>query len=403
MTINIPFYKPCLPSWGVVEKDIKDMYNTGMLAPGKFTVRLEELVKEYLNVKHAIAFSNCSDAMMCLAAWTKKISGKNIAIVPGFTFAATWQAIDWNNMKTIVVDSDDEGLIDLLLLEKALQKYSNKIACVFAVHISGNPSHVRELEILSKKYGVFICYDAAHGFCTLLDGKPLGNNGLAEVFSIGTTKPVASGEGGIITTNNDDLAQDMYKAAMHGHKVGELDVELKSLNGRIQEFNSIIAYYGIKDIESNISKRREMAFFYNSKLPIVMSNNKITVKLRSQIVPRDSVCPSYKDYTVFVSVYDEVNSLYLDPIDIRDKLINKLYGIGIHTKRYYYPDIVNLTDVVTDINVVKDEFNLGNSTYLSNGCLSLPFYNAISSEEQKVVIDKLMLCLAEIVYTDLNG
>lgn len=399
MSIEVPFYKPNLPDWAVVEDDIKNMYNDGYLAPGKYTDRFEELVKSVFGVKHAVAFSNCSDAMMCVVSWVKRITGKTTVAVPSFTFASTWQAVDWNNMTTAVVDCDEEGLIDIQCLEKLLKETSGSLACIMATHISGNPSHICELKELSEKYGIPVVFDSAHGIGTTIDGKYLGNNGLAEIFSIGTTKPVATGEGGLITTNNDDLANAMRMAAMHGHKFGELDVELKSLNGRIQEFNSILGYYGLLGINESMKERSVLAGFYNSKFPFCVESDRFEVVVRPQVKVRESICPSYKDYTLFIRVLDKNSGEFVDPFFVREALVCRLENLGVYTKRYYYPDIANLTDVKKDTykNIVMAPFYNGHSEYLSRGCVSIPFYNGLSKESQEYVVSSVISIVNLIV------
>lgn len=397
MSVNIPFYRPNFPPWSTVVGDIQEAYEAGMLAPGKYTKRFEQEVRHLLQVKHAIAFSNCADAMMCLLGYLKAKTGRNTVIVPSFTFSATWQAADWNGMKTIVVDSDDEGLISVPHLKAALTEHAPDIACVMAVHMFGNPAHVGELAALSLEYDVPVCFDAAHGFCTYTNtGSFLGHSGLAEVFSIGTTKPIAAGEGGVLTTEDDELADAMYRASMHGHKAGELDVELKSLNGRIQEINSIIAYYGLEDIQKNMWQRAQLATVYNTAFPLTGLTNATRVTVRPAIAPKAAGMPSYKDYTLFIRQESLVTGKAVDPHKYRESFIAALEKRGVHTKRYYYPDIANLTVVLADPNVDKTSYNDGNGCYLSRGCVSIPFYNSLTAYDQQYVIDSIRAVLVEL-------
>jgi len=358
----VPFYKPSLPDYELVEKDFRDAYERGFLAPGKYTERFALAAREYLNVEYAIPFSNCSDALMCLVGYIKDMTNRKYIIIPDFTFAATWQAVDWNGMTALICDVDEHGLMDVGHLEYLLSLYHREeIAGVLAVHMFGQPAWVSELEELSIKYRVPVIYDAAHGFGSLYEGETLGNWGLAEVFSFGTTKPLSAGEGGLITTDNHHLAAVMQKAAMHGHKVGELDVECKSLNGRIQEINSIIAYHGLANLEQNMRRRQQLASKYN-----------VAFKENDYVKPlavRPGCRSSYKDYTI-TCMYRDALRLFLDKK-------------GVQTKIYYAPEIRNLNDFRGAVATTRS----WKSSYLVLNCLSLPFFTDMTEEQQDEVIN----------------
>jgi dTDP-4-amino-4,6-dideoxygalactose transaminase len=389
--MKVPFYKPSLPPYELVEADFRDAYERGMLAPSKYTERFVRAVEEHLGVKHAVAFSNCSDAMMCLVGYLKDLTGKSTVIVPTFTFAATWQAVDWNGMNTLLVDVDSHGRLDPVELEKALREHHKDIAAVLAVHMFGCPPDLGALQELTMKYKTHLIFDAAHGFGTLVGGKPLGSSGLAEVFSIGTTKTLAAGEGGVLTTNDDQLAEAMYRAAMHGHKYGELDVELKSLNGRIQEINSIIGYHGLPLLRENIEKRQIAAAFYSDALCGRVWGG---FDLRPPAV-EESVVPSYKDYTVFLSPRDRSAYDYYagrKVVDVRDQLVAALESRGVGTKRYYFPDISRLTVIQTGQGLggkVETYRAFCRGRLLANTCISLPFFTDITREQQGYVLEMI--------------
>jgi len=373
----VPFFKPSLPSWEAIEPDLKEMYSSGMLAPGKYGDRFLEKMKQYLNVRYTVGFNNCSSGLMALAGYMKKVTNRNKVIIPNFTFASSWQAGDWNNMDTILVDTDQNGLISIPQVEEILKKQGQEIAYIMAVHMFGNPAPVEDLQRLGIQYQVPIIYDSAHGLGSLYKNKRLGNWGAAEVFSFGTTKPLSAGEGGLLTTNDPLLADAMQRAAQHGHKVGTLDVEVKSLNGRLQEWNSILAYYGVLDLEEQIVKRNELAQEYISLLTQHLSNE---VRL---LIPDETNRSIWKDFTVVIN-----------NIDI-EKLSKELMSCGIGTKRYYYPSIDNLFVIknkLTDTKIEKP-VDLSQSHQLAQNCISLPFYTDMTKDEINYVVQELKKCL----------
>ena len=373
--MKVPFYKPALPPYELVEPEFQDAYQSGMLAPGKYTERLVEAIKEELDVKYAIPFSNCSDGLICLAGYMKTITKKTDIIIPNFTFAATWQAVEWNGMRSIVCDVDNNGLLDPKKVEIYLSGGGHRnVAAILAVHTFGQPAYIEELEELAVKYQVHLIFDAAHGFGSLYNDMPLGNSGLAEVFSIGTTKTLSAGEGGIITTNEKQLAEAMYRASMHGHKYGSLDVELPSLNGRIQEINSIIGFHALNRLEDTITERQQLADYYCKNL----QNSILT-----PIQPREGIRSSYKDFACVVN----------PEIVERNIVATTLEEKGIATKKYYYPSIKDLfinkaKEEYGDNYMILSSFEVGDD--LAKNCLSLPFFNGMTIDQQDYVIECIL-------------
>lgn len=389
VVMQVPFYKPYLPPYDLVEADFRDAYSRGMLAPSVYTDRFTEAVEEYFGVRHAVAFSNCSAGMMCLVGYLKELTGKSSIVVPNFTFAATWQAADWNGMNTILVDVDEQGLIDLNHLEKVLAEHAPDVAAVLAVHMFGRPPDLIVLQEMTMRYKTHLIFDAAHGMGTLVDGKPLGSCGLAEVFSIGATKTLAAGEGGVLTTNDDQLAEAMRRASMHGHKYGGLDVELKSLNGRIQEINSIIGYHGLPLLEDSIRRRQEAAEIYNVAINSYPRKRWYYLRTLSSAA---NVVPSYKDYTIFVELTTAAGPAGRSTFDVREQIVEHLAVRGVNTKRYYYPDLARLSVIQTGQGLGGAVLNgdaCSTGSKLADGCISLPFFTDITREQQEYVLGAL--------------
>lgn len=367
--MRIPFLKPSLPPYYLVEKDFKEVYNSGMLSASKFTRRFEERIESIHEVKHAIAISNCSDGLISLLTLYQ---GGTIAI-PAFTFSATWQALEWNDINVVLVDVDESGLMDPSKLWDATAQYD--IDAILAVHMFGNPSHIKEYEDICSRYGLDLYFDSAHGLGSLYHGKPLGGYGRAEVFSIGTTKCLPCGEGGIITTNDDELAERMRKVIIHGHPLptnyeSNLDVEIPSMNGRTQEINSIIAYHGLDVLEENIKKRNRIADQYKEAFPD---------KFITEVKPGNR--SSYKDFAL-ITGKDRTEKL---------SIMKSLYdNYGISTKEYYYPAICDLTTLNGfKSKVLNPDDDFSQARFLSQTSLAIPIYPALTGEEVSYIITAL--------------
>jgi dTDP-4-amino-4,6-dideoxygalactose transaminase len=370
---KIPFYKPSLPSYRLVEEDFGAAYRSGMLAPGKYTERLVEAVREHTGVRYVVPFSNCSDGLIALLG---PFRGLTVAL-PAFTFSATWQAADWNGCSVVAVDIDECGQMDPTDLRRVLTTHD--IDVILPVHMFGNPSHVDAYEKLALDYDCVLLYDCAHGMGAYRNGVSLGGFGHAEVMSIGTTKCLPAGEGGLILTNDIDICRHMELAAIHGHHPptpydSNLDVLVPSLNGRIQEVNSIIAYHGLSILGDSICRRNEIANIYDSLLEDIA-----IVKVDS-----GNTC-SYKDYPIRVGK------------DREEKLgvIRQLHdAFGISTKEYYYPAIPDLAQAMNPTSIIinsRDGFSRARG--LAATAMSLPIYPALTDEEAIYIAAAVRTCL----------
>ena len=113
--MEVKFFRPGLPKWKDVVFDIKDTYEAGMLYPGMYTLRLEEMMRAHFGTKYAIAVNNCSNALILLACDLPR--GSKI-IMPSYTFRATYQIAEWNDLIPVITDVDEYGYIDPEALEE---------------------------------------------------------------------------------------------------------------------------------------------------------------------------------------------------------------------------------------------------------------------------------------------
>ena len=348
--MKIPIYKPELPPYEVVEPEIRAMYASGMLYPSVYTDRLIEQVRQYMGVNHVLPVSSCSVGLMITLAIIPRGS---YVVIPSFTFNATLQSLEWNGLHPVTVDVDDNGLMDPNALENCLDNIPG-IKAVLPVHMWGNLCDVREFERICHTRNVSVFFDGAHVFGSFDNGSIFPGN--ATVFSIAATKPVSAGEGGLIVTNNPLLFNKYRNIANHG-LYDSLDTKEKGINGKIQEFNSILAYHAIQQFDKTKSRRRELMEYYRANLADV------PVRIWET---REGVDPSYKDCVVFT--------------DRRDELDEFLQSKGIGTKRYFDPSI---PDMGSFDGIVH---SADNSRKLSATCLSLPLYPALTDEEVEYVI-----------------
>ena len=357
--MEIKFFKPGLPDWEIVREDIESTYRDGILYPGKYTLRLEEAMRSHFGTKYAIAVNNCSNALILLLC---DLPAGSKVIMPSYTFRATSQSAEWNNLTIVLTDVDENGYLDPEVLDDCLTKHPDA-KCVMPVTLWGNCTYVEQIGDICRKHGVRLVYDAAHGMSSEYDGKPIGDMGSAVAFSIAVTKPLACGEGGIVTTNNDHLARIVEMGRLHGNVLGNLDCVQKGLNAKIGEINSILALHGMKTMDAYRDAREELAKFYTEGL----SGLPIRVQ---KVDPRCKT--SRKDF-----------GMWVEEKKTRNRLKKYLEDCGIGMKAYFYPAIHEYTNFEGIIHKVDM------SSKLSSTCLNLPCYDKITKDEREYIVSKI--------------
>ena len=357
--MDIKFFKPGMPDWNVVEPDVRKTYEEGMLYPGVYTKKLEDTLRDHFQTKHAIAVSSCSDALILLLC---DLPAGSKVIMPSYTFRATYQAAEWNNLEVVLTDVDDNGYMDPSVLADCLKKHKDA-KCVMPVTLWGSLDYIDEIGSLCRRSGVRLVYDAAHGMSTEYNGNPIGHYGDAVAFSIAVTKPLACGEGGIVTTNSDNIYRIVSMGRLHGNVLGNLDCVQKGLNAKIGEINSILALHGLPILNHFRDAREAVAKAYMKGLK--------GLPIRFQKINKLCVT-SRKDFGMWVKNRETRNDL---------KTFLESNGIGVKT--YFYPPIHKYTNFSGTI------YKVGVSEKLADTCINLPCYDQLTAEEIGYIIAKV--------------
>lgn len=313
----MPFARPTIEAAEDLASEMETVLESGRLTDGPVTRRLEEEVAEAFGVEHCVAVSSATSGLMILI---QALDPGGAVLVPSFTFAATADAVAWNGLSCSFADCSPETWC------LRPDDVYGKPAMVVAVHVSGVPCDVAGLQSAAERLGIPLVYDAAHGAGSLVgvDGRstPLGGFGAAEVFSLTPTKVMNGAEGGLITTNDPDLAASLRVARNYGNP-GDYDTILPGLNARLSELHAVLALHSLARLEEWSRRRNQIAARYREALGTVPG-------VSFQQVPAGSRS-SYKDFTILV---DE--SLFGCS---REALVAALSSEGIPTRRYYSPPL----------------------------------------------------------------
>jgi dTDP-4-amino-4,6-dideoxygalactose transaminase len=314
---GLPLARPSVEDPDAVAEDIRRILKSGILTNGPYVRDLERRVAEYLGVSHCVAVASCTTGLM-LALRAMELSGD--AVVPSFTFSATAHAVAWNGLRPVFADVDPETLT--LSPDAAHHAAGVRTAAVVATHTFGTPCDVEALASLARRNGLRLLFDAAHAFGSTRGGTYIGGFGDAEVFSLSPTKPLIAGEGGLITTNDDVLAERCRIGRDYGNP-GDYDCRFVGLNARMSEVHAAIALSSLDDIEERILERNVLADRYRTLLAQIPGLSFPTVRVGDR--------STYKDFTVLVDS---------DEFGIgAPELAAALAAEGIDVRRYYAPPV----------------------------------------------------------------
>lgn len=313
----IPLARPRVADPERVAARVREVLERGVLTDGPLVRELERRAAEYLGVRHAIAVSSCTAGLM-LVLRAAELTGD--VIVPSFTFAATVHAVAWNGLRPRFADVDPGTLT--LSPEAVRRAVGVRASAILATHVYGTPCDVEGLAAVAEEHGLRLFFDAAHAFGSRRGGVPVGRFGDAEVFSLSPTKVLVAGEGGLIATDDDVLAERCRIGRDYGNP-GDYDCRLVGLNARMSELHAAVALASFEDLEERIGERNALASAYREALGDVPGIS------FPGVGPADR--STYKDLAVLVDpgAYGRT----------ADELARALAAHGIETRRYYAPPV----------------------------------------------------------------
>lgn len=253
---------------------VAEALRSGWLTMGPRTQEFETAFAEQLGSRHAIAVSSCTAALH-LAYLAAGVGPGDEVVVPSFTFAATASAILYCGATPVfadIVGLEDPG-IDPEDAEARIGPRTKALACV---HFAGYPAAAERLAALCDERGIALIEDVAHAPSATAGGRKLGTIGLAGAFSFFSNKILAVGEGGLLATDDDDVAafaRARRSHAMtsgtwdrHSGRTDTYDVTALGYNYRLDEPRSALALSRLRRLEADIDRRRGLVRSYRSRL-----------------------------------------------------------------------------------------------------------------------------------------
>jgi dTDP-4-amino-4,6-dideoxygalactose transaminase len=358
-------------------EEVVDSLKSGWLGTGPKVERFEEAFKKYVGAKYAVAVNSCTAALH-LALLAVEIQPDDEVITPVMTFTASAAAIIHAAGKPVFVDIDPETMnIDTQQIEPALTENTRAI---LPVHFAGRPCHMDNIVALAQEYDLRIIEDAAHAIETLAQGRKVGGISDLTCFSFYVTKNVVTGEGGMVTTNNEGYADWIKILALHGmtkdawHRFSDdgykhYEVIYPGFKYNMMDIQAAIGLHQLERIEQYALRRKAIWDRYNESfkdLPLNVPSNELLSGDRH----------AYHLYTLILKLED----LKINRNQFMTALHRENIGTGVHYQALhlhsYYAEKYNLKEGM-----------FPNAEYISDRTVSLPLSAKLSDRDVEDVIN----------------
>ena len=250
-----------------LKKAASDVIDSGWYLLGEKVKSFETHLADYIDVKNAIGVANGLDALRLIFKAYIELGIMNEGdevIVPANTYIATILAITDNRLKPILVEPDIRTYN--LDISKVEQNITPRTRAILVVHLYGQVCWSEQLQEIAKKHNLIIVEDNAQAIGAIWNGKRSGSLGAAAGLSFYPGKNLgALGDGGAVTTNNDQLAEVVRALGNYGSKKKYLN-DYQGLNSRLDEIQAAFLDIKLKYIDADNQKRREIAIYYLENL-----------------------------------------------------------------------------------------------------------------------------------------
>ncbi len=334
-------------------QDLRKLVATGEFTLGPFVEAFEKKFAAYVGAKHAIGTNTGTGALI--------LSLKAVAVRPGQevitvanTFIATVGAIVAAGARPVFVDCDDRYQMDVSALERAITKNT---AAILPVHWAGSPPEMDKIMEIAIRHGIPVVEDACQAVGAKINGRWAGTFGQTGAFSMHPIKPLnVWGDGGIIVTNDDQIAKFLRLYRNHG-MVDRDHIEIWGVNDRLQPFQAVVGSRVLDTVDGLVEKRIKNARLLDDGLRGLEAGIRVPRRL-----------PGYR----------EVYQLYLVAAKRRDEFVKFLISRGIEAK-IHYPIPIHLQNAARDLGYKRGDFPVCEQQAAE--VVTLPAHQYITAEQ----------------------
>ncbi|MBM4168823.1 MAG: DegT/DnrJ/EryC1/StrS family aminotransferase [Ignavibacteria bacterium] len=344
-----------------IDETVLHVLESGQYILGKAVEDFEKACASYLGVKHAIGCASGTDALQ-VGLMALGIKPGDEIVTTSFTFVATTETIVLLGGVPVYVDIDPKTFnIDPARIESAITK---RTKAILPVHLYGHPCDMDPIRELSQKYGIPIVEDAAQAMGAEYKGKMVGGIGAVGAISFFPSKNLgAYGDGGMVVTNDDRLAELIRMITIHGSRI-RYRHEILGVNSRLDALQAAILSVKLKYLDMWNKARRSSAEIYTRLLS-----------------GRDVVTPSEDEYA------HHIFHQYTVRLKHRDAVARVLASKSI-PHAIYYPIPLHLQEAFKSVG--KPKGSLPITEQATEEVLSLPMHSELAEDQQRSVVDHLL-------------
>ncbi len=385
--MQIPFHKPYITEEEIAE--VVDSLRSGWITMGPKTMRFETEFAACVGARHGVAVSSCTAALH-LALKAIGLQAGDEVIIPTMTFTATGEVVCYFGAKPVMVDVEEEsGNINAVAAERAI---TERTRAIIPVHFGGLPCDMDSIMSLARKHGLYVIEDAAHAFPAWYGlssdakidglGRMVGTIGDMTCFSFYATKTLATGEGGMVVTGNEEWAERLRTLRLHGISKDAW----KRYSGEGSWYYEVVEAgykYNMTDIQASLglAQLRKGEWMRRRREEIARRYTEAFRHLDGIIAPREQ-----KDRTSAWHLY--VIRLNLEVLRIdRAKFIEEMKARGIGTSVHFIP--------LHRHPFYRDSFGYEASQFphaewIFDRSVSLPIYPGMTDTEVNYVADQVV-------------
>jgi dTDP-4-amino-4,6-dideoxygalactose transaminase len=383
----LPFALPVIEEEEI--REVLDVLKSGWVTTGPKVRLFEEEFAEYVGCKHAVAVNSCTAALHLALEAVGVVEGDEIITSP-MTFAATSEVIRYFKARPIFVDIDSKTMnVDVKLVEDTVKRKfesgnGKRLKAIIPVHYAGYPCDMDALMALASRYDLRIIEDAAHAFPTSYKGKMIGTLGDITCFSFYATKNITTGEGGMITTENEEYADRMRIMSLHGISKDAW----KRYTAEGNWYYEIIApgyKYNLTDIAAGlgVAQLRKADAFLKRRMQIADRYHEAFQGLDELDLPlavegKEGTTHSWHLYVIRLNL----RRLQID----RNRFIEELRHKGIGTSVHFIPLHIHPYYRET-YGYRPDDFPVAHETY--QRIISLPIYAKMTDRDVERVVESV--------------
>jgi dTDP-4-amino-4,6-dideoxygalactose transaminase len=366
-----------IPTIGEEEiNEVVDSLKSGWITTGPKVKRFEEAFKEYVSAPYAVPLSSAT-AGLHLAMLALKLQPGDEVITTPMTFAATVSMIVQAGGKPVLADIEEGTLnIDVREIRK---KITPRTRALVPVHFAGQPCDMDQIFALAREFNLTVIEDAAHAIGTEYKGARIGSLDSISVFSFHPIKNITTGEGGMVATGNEQLAEEISLMKFHGMSreawkryeasgTPNYDIMMPGFKYNMMDLQAGLGLHQLNKLESFIEMRTVVANFYNEAF----------YDVEEVLTPQEVPYPNRHAWHLYTPLI-KIENLKIDRDQFMAELKRENIGTGLHFKAIHHHPYFRDT-----LGIQPGE--LLNADYASDRILSLPLFPLMTLDDARDVV-----------------